>query len=115
MQITIYQKSSAIKKHRLLLTLPPMNENKQIEATEEECKALLDYIFDGYEKFLQVIAPSGWVHSPHKYFFHPTAEQQFEEYKRFSENINSFASKRGGVEKTAEKSLADFKGDDDTE
>ncbi len=65
--------------------------------TDECCREILAYIFSGYETFIARIAPQGWDKSPFKRFRHPTAEQQYEEYKTITDNIARFQKKNPAI------------------
>jgi hypothetical protein len=60
----------------------------QFEKTEKECFEILRLIFKDRKELLSSIAPNGWIDSEFIRFFHPTAEQQYQESKRMTENIN---------------------------
>ncbi len=77
--------------------------------SEEDGLQLLQTIKDHYPAFLGKLIPDGWQKSDYLLFFHPTAEQQFEERRRINENMSRlFKSKK---EKEQEPNLSDFKQD----
>lgn len=54
---------------------------------------LLKNLFGDIDKTLRQIAPEGWENSPYIRFFHPTAEQQYEEALRMHEQISKLSRK----------------------
>lgn len=61
--------------------------------TDGDCMLLLQKIMKGYPAFLKTLLPQGWAKSDFVTFFHPTAQQQFDEYKRMCDNINRLSKK----------------------
>ena len=55
--------------------------------SESDCMKLLHKILSRYSTFLNNYLHEGWMKSNCVQFFHPTAEQQFEEHKLVSENL----------------------------
>ncbi len=58
--------------------------------SDAECLGLLLKIRGGYSSFLNLIVPEGWRKSAFVEFFHPTAQQQYEEALIFIENLNKW-------------------------
>jgi hypothetical protein len=71
---------------------------EQFEKTEKECFEILHLIFKDRKELFNNIAPDGWVNSEFVRFFHPTAEQQYQENKRMTENINRIKNNSGKSE-----------------
>jgi hypothetical protein len=71
------------------------------ELPDDICEALLIELFKSIPELLQTVAPDGFVNSSLTLIFHPTPEQQYEEYCRMSKNI-------AGLQKTLEQQ-ADIK------
>ncbi len=69
-----------------------METENNIES-EKSCAELLTYIFSDFENFLKRIAPDGWNNSEFRKFYHPTPEQQFDEYKTLSNNLAKLSKK----------------------
>lgn len=78
-----------------------------VNKDDKECIELLLKIFDNYEILLQSIVPNGWKESDFVKFLHPTAEQQFEEHVRISENLNKL-TKKSKRENKSLKTIKDF-------
>jgi hypothetical protein len=72
-----------------------MEETDNTES-EKSCNELLAFIFSDYPSLVKHIAPEGWDKSLFKKFHHPTAEQQFEEYKRITDNLARLSKKEAG-------------------
>ena len=81
------------------------NENTY---TEAECMLLLQKILREYPKFLKAYMPNGWRKSECVKFFHPTAEQQFEEDKIITKNLKRWS--KSEIEEK-ENLLSDFEQD----
>jgi hypothetical protein len=71
------------------------------ELPDDICEALLIELFKSIPELLQTVAPDGFANSSLTLIFHPTPEQQYEEYCRMSKNI-------AGLQKTL-KQQADIK------
>lgn len=80
------------------------------EKTDAEIIELLNKIFDDARALLAAIAPEGWSRSPYVLFLHPATQQQYEEYKRISENINRLAKDKD--KKLEAGQVDDYKQDD---
>jgi hypothetical protein len=72
-----------------------MEETDNTES-EKSCNELLAFIFSDYPSLVKHIAPEGWDKSLFKKFHNPTAEQQFEEYKRITDNLARLSKKEAG-------------------
>jgi hypothetical protein len=81
---------------------------EQFEKTEKECFEILHLIFKDRKELLDSIAPNGWINSEFVRFFHPTTEQQYQESKRMTENINRI---KNNSEKSEIKNIDCFKQD----
>jgi hypothetical protein len=68
-------------------------EANESNESEKSCTELLTYLFSDYQSLLKRIAPNGWNYSEFKKFYHPTPEQQFDEYKTLSENLARLSKK----------------------
>lgn len=53
------------------------------------CMELLRYLFAEVETLYRQLAPEGWKHSPYVRFFHPSAQQQFDSYRRWIGRLSS--------------------------
>jgi hypothetical protein len=73
--------------------------------TDDECNELLIKIFHGYHDFLKTQIPDGWRKSDYINFFHPTAEQQWNEHKSMNETWNRISKDK---EEKEEKPLTEF-------
>jgi len=73
--------------------------------TDEECNELLKKIFSGYIDFLKAQIPDGWGKSDYKNYFHPTAEQQWEEHKSMNETWRSISKDK---EEEVDKPFSEF-------
>lgn len=78
-------------------------------SSESENRQLLKFIFKDYSQLFQELAPEGWSKSPYVLFFHPSAEQQFEEHKRLTDNLNRLDPKNEKKDYSAPET---FKQDD---
>ena len=76
--------------------------------TDAECTGLLQKLFDAYPAFLKTILPDSWRNSVYVNFFHPTAQQQYEEQKKVQENLKHLSKKKNDEK---ENLLSDFKQD----
>lgn len=80
-----------------------MIDENNIES-DNSSQGLLAFIFSDYKSLIDRIAPQGWDKSLYKRFLHPTAEQQYEEYKTITGNLARLSKK----EPHYDKSLIDF-------
>lgn len=82
-----------------------------LHKSDSECIEILKHIFIDPKNLYNKLAPNGWVKSEYINLLHPTPEQQHEESRRMTENINRLLKKtKGKEEKTPDKST--FKQDD---
>jgi hypothetical protein len=77
--------------------------------TDDENKALLNFIFEDSDSVLTKLAPEGWCQSNQVLFFHPTAQQQYDEHVQLISNLNSL---RKDKVLSRESTIHDFKQDD---
>jgi hypothetical protein len=78
------------------------------KATDIECWDLLCQLLDGPDQIMADLAPQGWPTSPLRRIFHPTAEQQFDQAVRRSENLLALLKKRASIEEPQTYRLEDF-------
>jgi hypothetical protein len=87
--------------------------DNQINKTDDECIAILRFIFEDAEQFYYKMTPNGFKKSDLVLFLHPTSEQQYEEHVRMRDNINRLTKK--SKQEDEKINISDFKQDDLTD